>query len=413
MEARKTLAVVDAHNMIRGEDWWTHGIVTLPELLDQAEKNELTHVWICARTDLSRVCSVPRECTGWQIDAIYQDKKQKRYNFLRARRPGQRHEENIYVSFPEYSWWPWEGDDNPKVLLATVASLEEGLQLPLEWSPAHMSLEYTKIQNNAHRFWLKAPTIDLEQHGFTYGAIEQELHWPPDGHQIAVPQDATHYVEIDGNSAYAAGMTGLNVGEGDPEFIGDLWGIKQAYDGKKPGFWHVYVCKKGTSIFDGVDLPSFESWQWMSTDLIEQLRATGYEIGLDQAWVWRKYHQALRSTADTLWKLRVHWRARSRSKPESKTCENVHETLRVVIKAIHGKQHVSVRALVVARSVAMMVYRIAAIHRKYGIKPRTIKVDGLRFAVSDEHLLDEMLSDEKLGGFKLVEVVAIHDVSKS
>lgn len=405
MNTRDTLAVVDTHCFYRGRDWWSHGgIGSLGDLLKLAENASLTHVWVVSGTLLN--CSVPG-CPGWEISAIYQNKKQERYNFLRARRAGQRHEDNIYISFPEFSWWPWEGDSNPKVLLATIANLEDGLGLPLEWTPPHMSQVYTLKQNDAHRHWLKAPTIDLEQHGFTYGQIEMEVNWPPAGYQVAISPDATHEIDVDGNSAYAAGMTGLNVGEGDPKWIDDFRGVEMVYDGKKPGFWHVYRCAKMDSIFDGKQLQSFEDWQWMSTDLVEQLRKSGYSIGLDQGWCWEKYHQALRSTADSLWKLRVHWRKMSDEKPASETCKNVHETLRVVIKAIHGKQHASIRVQVVARSIAMMVYRIEKIYKQYGILPKKIKVDGLKYAVSDPHLFDEMLDRDKLGGFKLVEVVKI------
>jgi hypothetical protein len=95
--------------------------------------------------------------------------------------------------------------------------------------------------------------------------------------------------------------------------------------------------------------------------------------------------------------------------------EAVYESYSAIIKAVHGRfgrkandkareQRRDIWALVVSRSIALMIYRIMKIYREYGILPIAIKADELTYAVSD-HQIDKMLDRDKLGGFKLVEVI--------
>lgn len=408
MQIRDTLAVVDDRDFYQGVARVPHGpIKTLAELFECAEELRLTHIWVVPGTGISALLSQVQDYpTLWKIDAI---QKRNRYSFLSARRPGARHEESIFVGFPEFSAWPWEGDSDPIFLLKTVFWLEDALGLPLEWTAPHMSMQYVRKLNESRWSWLAPLTVDLEKEtpGFSYDACAVDLHWPPHGQQLPIPEGATHEIIIDGNSAFAAGMTSLNIGEGNPEWVeGD-----SAFDGKKPGFWMVKADRYTSYNWDGHHLPLMER-RWMTTDLINELRKVGYLIEVQAGWVWEKYHQTLRSTAEGLWALRSKWRA---VKDKSAAHMNVYETLRVVIKAIQGKfgdtdnsqarfRRRDIWSKVGAKNVARMMYHIEKIHREYGLLPHAIKVDELRYYVSDPHIFDSMLGTEKLGGFKLVEV---------
>lgn len=419
MDIRSTLAVVDDHFFyyrIGGciQHFGFQG--GLHELLEEVERTIFTHVWVVPGTSISTLLSRDMNpLQTWILSPIYQNSREQRYSFLSARRPGARHEESIYIGFPEFSSWLWEGDSDPLILLKTVTWLEDALGLPLEWTAPHMSMQYVRKLNESRWSWLAPLTLDLEKEtpGFSYDACAIDLHWPPPGHQVAIPEGATHEIIIDGNSAFAAGMTSLNIGEGNPEWVDGPW----AYDGKRPGFWTV-ACWRGESIFDGERLPDMKR-QWMTTDLIEQLRAVDYQIEIIKGWTWldsrdgkKRYHQTLRSTAEGLWALRSKWRT---IKEKSAAHANVYETLRIVLKAIQGKfgdmdnsnarfRRRDIWSAVGAKNVARMIYWIEKIYREFGLLPDGIKVDELRYYVSDPHIFDSMLGTEKLGGFKLVEV---------
>lgn len=422
MQTRPTLAVVDdSHFYANRQSYFNaipHGfILRLTNLLDMMEQLGLTHVWIVAGTELHLRLAGAKMADGWIVNGI----GEKAYSFLSARHEGQRHEDNIYVGFPEFSGWPWKNDDNSKTLLATLTYLEDALGLPLEWTAPHMTLEYVK-KLNLHRWsWWQPLRVDLEEKTTgVYEAVSGELNWPPAGQALEIPAGATHRIRIDINSDYAAGLTSLNIGEGDPK----LWEGQEdyihhshAYDGKRPGFWKVRVYEplpEHEHIWNGERLPSFADCAWMTTDMVEQLRRSHLRVIVDGGWYWEKYHQALRSTAEALWELRSAWRERA---GKSAAHANVYETLRVIIKAIHGSmarpgvnKHFRRRdiwAMTVAKAVARRIYWIEKIYREFGLLPRRIKVDELEYDVSDPHLFDGMLGTEKLGGFKLVEIVEI------
>ena len=422
IQTRRTLATMDDRFFYCGAGVAIQHmpIDDIAGLLEEAETADFTHVWIVPATELSAMFKEPvKRLEGWDIVSIP--------GYLSARREGARYEDSIQIGFTEWSRWPWKvSSSTAKGLLQTITYLENALQMPVEWTPAHMAMAYVRRENEKRWSWLSPMTLDLEEKGFSYADdIARELHWPPKGIAPIATPGATHEISIDGNSAYASGMTGLNIGEGNPVWTDDFLEIILIYDGKTPGIWRLSSCEKIESIFDGVSLPEFKL-QWATTDMIEQLRKSGYGIGIEAGWHWGsepgkkpgkkpRYHQMLRSTAEKLWKLRVEWRAAAGKSPAH---ESGHESLRAIIKAIHGRfgrpkntdpheKRRDIWAFVVARSVAMTAYRIEKIYKLYGILPKKIKADELRYDVSDPHIFDSMLDIDKLGGFKLVDCVEI------
>lgn len=267
-------------------------------------------------------------------------------------------------------------------------------------------------------------TLKLEEKGFSYANdIAKELHWPARGVEPIIHDGATHTIRIDGNSDYAAGMTGLNVGEGNPEWDETA----SAYDGKRPGIWKVDVTIPALAWYAPIlaDMQrEFEGRHWMTTDMIEQCRKSGMLVEIESGWAWldikgrKMYHQSLRSTAEYLWAMRQNYRELAEKGP---AYANTYDTIRAVIKAIHGKmkrpdtephfRRPDVWALVVARAVAMRLYKIEKIYREYGVLPIRIKADEFTYAVGNPHIFDGMLGTSKLGGFKLVSCEEIQDIS--
>lgn len=417
MQTRRTLAVLD-------DSWFYVGAGVcvdysecrdLGELLELAEELSLTHIWLVPGSDVSRNCSEVEELAGWNITPIYQDnKKKERYSYVAARRNEKRYEDMIYVGFNDFPRWPLQSSgSDPRQLLRTINWLENILGLPLEWTPAHMSMAYVKKMNASRWPWLAPMTLDLEEKGFSYADdIAEEMTFTGQ-----LPPDATHLVVMDGNSDYLANMTGQNYGEGNPEWVDGPW----AYDGKRPGIWFVALWSN-ESIFNGRDGPDMRR-QWMTTDLIEQLRAVGCQIEVVKGWTWldsrdgkKRYHQLLRSTAESLWKLRVEWRAMREKSPAH---ENVYRSVSAIIKAIHGRfgrvkntdkheQRRDIWALTVAGAVARRVRKLVKILKEHpGAVLVKVAVDEFTFAVKDPHAFDAMMSADKLGGLKHVKTVEI------
>lgn len=328
LQTRPTLAVVDDFYFYANRQSYFNAIPhtwigSLAELLDLMEQGQFTHVWAVPGTEIAKLAG--DGCgDGWIIKRI----GEKAASFLSIRREGQRHEDARYVAFPEWSGWPWRDDNNAKTLLATITYLEDALGMPLEWSAAHMSLQYVRKINLSRWDWWAPLTTNLEAgtSHFSYEKVARELNWvsPP-------PPDARYKVKIDCNSAYAAAMIGLQIGESNPQWS---FGPTTAYDydGKRPGFWYIRIVKNET-YWNDAHLPGFDKHLWATTDMIEQFRRVGMVLEIEAGWFWKRYHTSLRSTAEGLWNLRTLWRERAR---KSAAHENCYETIRVILKAVQG-----------------------------------------------------------------------------
>lgn len=412
MNTRKTLVVVDDSRFYAVRDKIVtrdHRVASLADLLEQSEKFGFTHVWIVAGSGLSRACMSAPDPSGWSIRAM---RTSKGLAYCSAIRLQDSQEKRIQIAVTERLPWPFEGRDNPKTLLATLAYLEDALGLPIEWTPGHMAIEVIRQKNASRWSWLAPMVTNLEDDsGFKYSIASKEItDW-----RSKVPRQGQHYIKIDGNSDYGAGMTGLACGEGNPSRVAGKQ-VDVEYDGRRPGFWSVEILNCG--MWDGKQLPSFQEHTWMSTDLIEILRADGMEIIVTKGWYWPSHHQTLRSTISNkektgLWDLRLLWRAQREKSPAH---ENVYEAISAILHTVHGKlgdddifdkrfYRPDLYALVVARAVARRVYHLKKIYRQYGVLPQRIHVDGFEYAVNDPHIFDDMLDRSKLGGFKRVEMV--------
>lgn len=409
METRETLAVGDDLHFYTFQRKIEHGpIDTIKSLLEEAEKEGITHLWLMPNTEISRRLSSPGENPqGWNIVFGYSGLQ---INYISARRDEKRHEDRIQIGFTDnhLTYWPWE-PDSARTLLATITYLENFLKMPIEWTPAHMALECLKIQNYGRWDWLRPMKLDLEEifAPFQYKNTCPEIHFK---HRL--DRRGRYLIKIDKNSAHPAACTGLRCGEGDP-----VPGGPEDYDGRQPGFWRVR-CKTVGSAWDGMRLPDL-SRQYMSTDLIEQLRKSGYQISISNGYYWKEYHQTLRSTMNDLWKFRRSFRTMSE---RSMGHERAYLSFNAIMHALPGRLGDSdsrsqrflrrdLWALIVSRSIATMIYNIEDIKTKTGLYPVLIDVDALWYQVDSPDPVKifglDILDRSKLGGFKDVYVVRV------
>lgn len=417
MQTRNSLAVVDDQYVYTVGGKWQHAPITrLESLLTLAKQSRISHIWILEKSQLSaRLSGLDGQYEGWNVRAMPSN---EHIGYCSGIQRGDSFDQRIQIGFGEFAPWPWYRADSPKTLLATLAYLEDALGgVPIEWTPAHVGLDFLQKKNTSRWHWFSRLTLDLEQQtpggGFGYDATCTELHHRGD------LLSGTHLVKLDINSDYGAIMTGLRVGEGNPAWSPD----PAPYDGKRPGFWRV-AAKKRTSLFDGGQLPAFDHMRWMTTDMIEQLRAVGYAIQIEAGWWWQRYHQSLRSTISTnneqdpgLWDLRILWRGQ---RELSVAHDNVYESISAILHTIHGKlgdddlgqrrfRRPDMWAMVVAGAIARKIYRMVKIHQQFGLKPCRIEADACWYAVDDPATLDSIIDANKLGGWKKVYTLRVSE----
>jgi hypothetical protein len=98
---------------------------------------------------------------------------------------------------------------------------------------------------------------------------------------------------------------GAPLGEGAPQYSAS----RRAYDGVRPGIWRAHVERAG-SVFDGKQLPSGLSGEWMSTPQVRCCQGIGYRVQVREGWYWPEAHDLLKRWGTTLWQAasRLHIR---------------------------------------------------------------------------------------------------------
>lgn len=413
MQTRDNLAVIDDGYFYTVGRKWAHGpIDRIERLLTEGKEQGLSHIWILEKSRLSALLGgLGTEYQGWDVLTM---PSQDHIGYCSGIRGRDGYDKRIQVGFAEWAPWPWYGANNPKILLATLAYLEDALGVPVEWTPAHVGLDFVKSKNLDRWEWLSQMPIDLEKGtGFKHNQCTGEIHHRGD----LLP--GKFLIKLDGNSDYGAAMTGLRVGQGSPAWSAD----GRDYDGVKPGFWRVFL-DKGDSLWDGGQLPAFDHREWFTTDLLEQLRKVGYtNIQIDCGWYWKDYHQTLRSSISDknrpgLWDLRLEWRGR---RGQSIAHDNVYESISAILHTIHGRfgsdelgqtrfRRKDILDEVISAAMARKMYRIDKIRRQFGgLLPTKIEIDAAWYAVASPDALDSIIDPNKLGGWKKVYTLEITD----
>ena len=409
MQLYDGLAVADDTHFIQPGQIYPHQARDLRGLLEAAEALALDHVWICPGTQLSTSCSdVGADLDGWSIAASYTDPKARdHYNYVSARRLEKRHEDRIQIGLSEWHYWPWT-INRPRDLLATITYLQNDLGVPVEWSPAHVGLDFLRLKHQQTWSWFQPCSIDLEEKipNFLYANTCKEFHWLRRGE---LPP-GKYILKIDKNSDHPAAATGVNLGEKNPEFVQPAMISAGFYDGRKPGFWLVEYHPR-QSIFDGVRAPGISGFKYMTTDLVEQLKKVGYAVHVKSGWAWEHYHQVLRRPMTELWALR---QAAKQDRERSTAHENAYKSYGSIMHAIPGRfadddgrdLHFRRRdwwATIVARAISTGLYNISEIVKRLGPVVVLVDVDAL-LIVTDEpdpaRLLPWLLNRNKLGGYK-------------
>lgn len=425
MEIRKDLAVVDDHYFYARGMRQAHNATSIEELLTWSERLHLTHIWCVPDSHLSLLATQPPPAlAGWSSAMAFADAKARSgLLYLSARREEKRYEDRIGLGFVgewTYATWPWRGVHTPRDLYHTIAFLEQAINQPIEWTAARVGLELIRANHQKRWNWFVPLRTKLEEEPRFRGQFRYENCCPELKFRGELPADARYIVKLDKNSAFPAACTGLMLGSGEPIVAGPGPEALAAYDAHRPGFWWSEIDAR-ESLFDGRRAPGFTGRRWLTTDLIEQLRATGYQITPIVGACWPERHQILRRDMTHLWQLRQQAKKR---RQEGVAWECVYESIGAIMHAIPGKfgdldlrdRHFRRRdwwALIVARATATLLADIEAIRLRTGLLPLLVgSNDALWYATAcadPVQALPDTIDREQLGGFKDVYVLRITD----
>jgi hypothetical protein len=314
----------------------------------------------------------------------------------------------VCVGFPPYDEWEWI-IKTPEELLGTIHYLTIALEgkVSIQWGPGHVSTRLVAACNTGARAsWVKESSVDLKTLPFQKSA--RDLIWKRA--TLLELSEGLYLHHVDKNSAYLAGCTGVQVGEGDPVHrVGD-----EITNAALPGIYRI-TYDPGQSVFDGGELPPVITTEWLTPDVITQARALGYTVTIHEAYQWDKKHRTLESWATALWNARtaLHPKYGNHAMYSNADCrDNAYYTIKRIAligvgKFASKKSHQFFRsdwwALVVGRARATLLRKLNLLQEK-GYRPVLVYNDGLYFlsAEQDPEKAIPGITEkwDKLGGYK-------------
>ncbi len=283
----------------------------LVEFLWQAE---LSEVWVLPDTTLSQTVT----CAGCEqvhphwttvVRPAPGNPARPSCVLLWPREGSRRAGRQLALVFPEYAGWGWVLPD-AKSLLATVTYLDQVVGRPVLDTPelvAHQLL--TEQTLDQPTLSLRSSSLDLYRLPMSDGTplpILEHAHDLVWRRPLTLQEQRERYLHKYTHlslSLQAATSTSLGVGEPQHSPTG------RAYDGHRPGLWRVEAEPAG-SLFDGRRLPSCLEGEWMSTPQVQCCRNIGYQVHIQEGYIWPEAHPVLQRWATTLWQAaeRLHTR---------------------------------------------------------------------------------------------------------
>ena len=274
----------------------------------------LHSAWVMPATTLSRAatCSWLEQASNRWVVRVHPD-PQEPIRPIRAQlwpREGKQGETHrLTLAFPEYTGWGWEITDAHS-LLATVSYLQQVLSKSVTDSPHVLAHELLgDLTCDAADSPLGSSPVDLyafSGSGATPVPLREcasDVVWM---RPLSVMEQQQRYVQKYVHlSWHLQAAIGAPLGEGAPQYAAS----GRAYDGVRPGIWRAHAERAG-SVFDGKQLPSSLSGEWMSTPQVRCCQNIGYRVQVREGWYWHEAHHLLKGWGTTLWQAasRLHIR---------------------------------------------------------------------------------------------------------
>lgn len=284
---------------------WTHTIRHVSDIARPAIASDVRAVWLHPESLAAVRAAQPsfwHDRAGWRLWATGPQGKPPTVARIHEDAPG-RHdlEPFIYADFAGQ----WAGGvRSPADMLAALAAFEGAMGHHATWSPSRTALDGLEAYNasETRRAWL-APLSE---------AAYYDTPWP--GHRA--PSHVNQQITVrkfahvfDTNGAYLAAAAGLDFGTGDPDHVPG-----EQYDAKAAGLWRV-TARPGPGTDPGWPSPWLMgqrrniNQEWYYDPQINIARRMGWQITVQEGYVWREKHRMMHEWADHMWHAREDARA--------------------------------------------------------------------------------------------------------
>jgi len=278
--------------------------INLFDILNLACVYDVSTFWIVPGSELSmragRGLTAISSCDG-AIGVRDSSNKDGSVNFLHMWRTSGSFVDRrtIKVGFPEHdARWGWDQLTDPGILLRAILYLQDALEIEIDWSPGHVSRDIIQLRNIGTRVgWLRDASLpDLMKDTRNFAKDLRE-HRPFSENE----KHGKKYLHVfDKNSMYLAAATSTNLGEGTPDYAGAPIAEAQAFDAKLPGLWQASIKSEHWLA------KRYEGQHWLWTPEYEYLLRNGAVEWEGSCYYWPRprYHETLRTWAESLWKAR-------------------------------------------------------------------------------------------------------------
>jgi hypothetical protein len=274
-------------------------------LFEQLWQTELAEVWVLPGTSLSRrvTCSWLEQTSPQWIALSHPvpgEPDRPACAFLLPKASARRQGRQLALVFPEHAGWDWKLDD-ATALLATVTYLREVLGRSLHDAPTLVARQIlTDLVGDQASPLARSPTIDLSILKSSDGAqvLQREqsddLIWM---RPLTFREERQRYLHKYSHvSRSLEACMSVQLGTGTPQHYMDGRG----YDGLHAGLWRIKGERLG-SVFDGKQLPCGLAYEWMSTPQVRCCQEMGYQVQVQEGYLWPQSQPLLRQWAATLW----------------------------------------------------------------------------------------------------------------
>lgn len=293
---------------------------TIADLRKLAQETGANVIWIMPDTNASLSLE---EIDGYKLTISYDDSERNRMpRWALIKHAGK----EVQVGWSHHFGWKVE---KPLDILASVDYVETAVGTHLEWSPVHYGRTIFRQKyhaNNTLRAKIAESEIDLLELPFMESACAIQWKHAEIG---MCARSGYFWHHVDRRSSYPTSAKSVYVGLGTPIHVGPEHNRKSTTEiGIYRIKWNINM-----SDFDGKCLPLIvsEGREWVTHDLLNMLDSRGYEWELQEAWIYERSCQLLRSWADKMFDYRkdlrdekkyVYQRARENAENTIKLASN-------------------------------------------------------------------------------------------
>ena len=271
-------------------------------IADKASDLHVYNIWIAPYTDISGMfvkLFVTSGLVEYRLKASIPDlDKSVDDTYMTYLKVYKLQGKDITFTIPEFNYlWKLDAYDDisPIDIAHMLATLRDALPVHIVNSPTYIGIKLLEqLADNQEKSWFRAMDSDLPDDL----PLATNLVWKILG---AITKKKYIHV-VDKNGAYLSSYQSTLVGTGNVTHY-DI----RDFDRKKVGIWHVTL-SSNTSLYNGIDLPlPYNSYanNWLWTPEIDIAVKLGYQVNVQECWLWSEAHYVFRKWSKFIWNTRT------------------------------------------------------------------------------------------------------------